>query len=213
MAPPSLARRFPARPDQVRLARREVEAYAREHGAVDPDGIALAVSEAVTNAVIHAYVDAPQPGDVEVFAKRHLGDGLEVRVCDDGRGMMPRSDSPGLGVGLPLVAKLAQRFRGWRRARRRDGDQHGLPGPRFRLTAPGLDCSAMSAYAIVHGNEVQRFYEGSDVPGEFRRLTDALDAEQLAVTLIRVPPHSDFEQGTGHSTTRSRSSTSSRAGR
>ena len=27
------------------------------------------------------------------------------------RGIMPRSDSPGLGVGLPLVAKLAQRFR------------------------------------------------------------------------------------------------------
>ena len=30
------------------------------------------------------------------------------------------------------------------------------------------------------------------------RLTDALAAEQPAVTLIRVPPHSDFEQGTGH---------------
>ena len=41
-------------------------------------------------------------------------------------------------------------------------------------------------------------YEGSDVPGEFRRLTDALESEQVAVTLIRVPPHSDFEQGTGH---------------
>ena len=36
------------------------------------------------------------------------------------------------------------------------------------------------------------------MPGEFRRLTDALEAEQLAATLIRVPPHSDFEQGTGH---------------
>ena len=36
------------------------------------------------------------------------------------------------------------------------------------------------------------------MPGEFRRLTDALEAEQVAVTLIRVPPHSDFEQGTGH---------------
>ena len=56
----------------------------------------------------------------------------------------------------------------------------------------------MSAYAIVAGNEVRDVYEGSDVPGEFRRLTDALDCEQLAVTLIRVPPHSDFEQGTGH---------------
>ena len=111
MPPSVLARRFPAQPDQVRLARREVEAYAREHGAVDPSGIALAVSEAVTNAVIHAYIDQPAPGDVEVFAERHAGNGLEIQVCDDGRGPKPRSDSPGLGVGLPLVAKLAQRFR------------------------------------------------------------------------------------------------------
>jgi anti-sigma regulatory factor (Ser/Thr protein kinase) len=111
MAPSILARRFPAQADQVRLARREVEACAREHGAVDPAGIALAVSEAVTNAVLHAYVDRPAPGDVEVRVERHPGDGLEIRVCDDGRGMIPRSDSPGLGVGLPLVAKLAQRFR------------------------------------------------------------------------------------------------------
>jgi stage II sporulation protein AB (anti-sigma F factor) len=111
MAPSTLARRFPAQADQVRLARREVEAYAREQGAVDPNGIALAVSEAVTNAVIHAYVDDAHPGDVQVFAERHEGNGLEIQVCDDGRGMKPRSDSPGLGVGLPLVAKLAQRFR------------------------------------------------------------------------------------------------------
>ena len=111
MAPSILARRFPAQADQVRLARREVEAYAREHGAVDPAGIALAVSEAVTNAVIHAYVDRPAPGDVEVHVEHHPDDGLEIRVCDEGRGLMPRSDSPGLGVGLPLVAKLAQRFR------------------------------------------------------------------------------------------------------
>ena len=111
MAPSIFARRFPAQADQVRLARREVEAYAREHGAVDPDAIALAVSEAVTNAVIHAYVDQPLPGDVEVFAERHPDNGLEIQVCDEGRGMLPRSDSPGLGVGLPFVAKLAQRFR------------------------------------------------------------------------------------------------------
>jgi len=57
----------------------------------------------------------------------------------------------------------------------------------------------MSAgYAIVHGDDVDDHYEGADVPGEFRRLTSALGCEQLAVTLIRVPPHSDFEQGTGH---------------
>jgi mannose-6-phosphate isomerase-like protein (cupin superfamily) len=56
----------------------------------------------------------------------------------------------------------------------------------------------MSDYAIVRADEVEDPYEGTDVPGEFRRLTDALDCEQLSVTLIRVPPHSDFEQGTGH---------------
>jgi mannose-6-phosphate isomerase-like protein (cupin superfamily) len=56
----------------------------------------------------------------------------------------------------------------------------------------------MSDYAIAAADDVDDVYEGSDVPGEFRRLTDALECEQLAVTLIRVPAHSDFEQGTGH---------------
>ena len=111
MDPSVFARRFPAQADQVAPARREVVAYAREHGAADPGAIALAVSEAVTNAVVHAYIDALAPGDVEVFAERHFGNGIEIQVCDDGRGMMPRRDSPGLGVGLPLVAKLAERFR------------------------------------------------------------------------------------------------------
>ena len=56
----------------------------------------------------------------------------------------------------------------------------------------------MSDYTIIRADEVDDVYAGSSVPGEFRPLTDALDTEQLAVTLIRVPPHSDFEQGTGH---------------
>ena len=56
----------------------------------------------------------------------------------------------------------------------------------------------MSDYAIVHADGVKDHYAGTDVPGEFRMLTPALGCEQLAVTLIRVPPHSDFEQGTGH---------------
>src|SRR3954464_7905774 len=56
----------------------------------------------------------------------------------------------------------------------------------------------MADYKIVNADDVKDPYEGTDVPGEFRRLTGALESEQLAVTLIRVPPHSDFEQGTGH---------------
>jgi mannose-6-phosphate isomerase-like protein (cupin superfamily) len=56
----------------------------------------------------------------------------------------------------------------------------------------------MSGFAIVRADDVDDAYAGSDVPGEFRKLTDALGAEQLSVTLIRVPPHSDMEQSTGH---------------
>src|SRR3954465_5149459 len=56
----------------------------------------------------------------------------------------------------------------------------------------------MSDYSIVCADDVEDAYAGSDVPGEFHRLTPALHTEQLAVTLIRIPPHSDFEQGTGH---------------
>ena len=56
----------------------------------------------------------------------------------------------------------------------------------------------MSDYEVISPDDVDDVYAGSSVPGEFRPLTDALGAEQLAVTLIRVPPHSDFEQGMGH---------------
>lgn len=56
----------------------------------------------------------------------------------------------------------------------------------------------MSDYSIVNADEAEDAYADSDVPGEFRSLAEALEAEQVAVTLIRVPPHADFEQGTGH---------------
>ncbi len=56
----------------------------------------------------------------------------------------------------------------------------------------------MADCAVVRAHDVPDHYAGGDVPGEFRRLTDALGAEQVSITLIRVPPHSDFEQGTGH---------------
>ena len=53
-------------------------------------------------------------------------------------------------------------------------------------------------FTVVEADEVDDVYAGSDVPGEFRSLTEALGAAQVAITLIRIPPHCDFEQGTGH---------------
>jgi len=61
------------------------------------------------------------------------------------------------------------------------------------------DADSSDGYAIVDPDRLEDAYAGSDdVPGEFRRLTAALGCEQLSATLIRVPAHSDFEQGTGH---------------
>ena len=58
----------------------------------------------MTNAVLHAYIDR-EPGMVIVTA--HAGPGeLVVCVIDDGRGMQPRPDSPGLGMGLPMIGQL-----------------------------------------------------------------------------------------------------------
>jgi mannose-6-phosphate isomerase-like protein (cupin superfamily) len=62
----------------------------------------------------------------------------------------------------------------------------------------GGETGEMSDYTIINADDVDDVYAGSDVPGEFRALSDALNTEQVAVTLIRVPPHCDFEQGTGH---------------
>jgi len=68
------------------------------------DDLRLAVSEACANAVIHAYVHGDGLMDIAVAAH---ADELHVSVRDHGTGMAPRTDSPGLGVGLPLIASLS----------------------------------------------------------------------------------------------------------
>src|SRR3954451_4894297 len=77
-------------------------------------------------------------------------------------------------------------------ARRRRMSPLARDGARRISTLP-----EMSDYKIVRADDVKDHYAGTDVPGEFRRLTPELESEQVAVTLIRIPPHSDFEQGTG----------------
>src|SRR4249919_375135 len=67
--------------------------------------IALAVTEACTNAVVHAYPNGD--GTITVTAS-HVDGELEVAVRDHGGGMSPRVDTPGLGVGLPVIAAIAR---------------------------------------------------------------------------------------------------------
>jgi mannose-6-phosphate isomerase-like protein (cupin superfamily) len=68
-------------------------------------------------------------------------------------------------------------------------------GKRYAMTT---NTESTTEFAIVNPDDAENPYDGSNVPGEFRSLTEALGCDQLAVTLIRIPPHSDFEQGTGH---------------
>jgi serine/threonine-protein kinase RsbW len=101
---------FPSTPPGVGAMRREIAAFAGRCG-MDRDGVEavrLAVSEAATNAVVHAYREAP--GDLAVRAIVD-GDQLLVVVCDTGLGLAPRPDSPGLGLGMPLIASVTSRFR------------------------------------------------------------------------------------------------------
>jgi serine/threonine-protein kinase RsbW len=96
---------YQARSESVGEARTALAEFARQAGATPEqvDGVRLAVSEAVTNAVLHAYRDAP--GAVQVTAAL-AGAELWILVADDGGGMQPQTDRPGLGLGLGLISQL-----------------------------------------------------------------------------------------------------------
>ncbi len=99
---------LPARAENIAIVRHAFgalgEAYALDTQTLSD--IRLAVTEACTNVVVHAYPDG-QEGPMEVLATM-LGDELTVVVRDEGEGIGPRPDSPGLGLGLPLIASLAE---------------------------------------------------------------------------------------------------------
>jgi len=98
---------LPALPASTPLLRRATARFAREHGA-DAAGIELAVAEAVANAVLHAYAHR-EPGNVTLTASVR-DDAIEVVVADQGAGLVPRPDSPGLGLGLAIIAATADGF-------------------------------------------------------------------------------------------------------
>jgi serine/threonine-protein kinase RsbW len=102
-----LSMQLRATPDSVGAARRALAHYCQEQGAAreTTDAVLLSVSEAVTNALVHAYrhLDEPSAERIELEARCDEA-ALVVIVRDFGCGMSPRLDSPGLGLGLPLIA-------------------------------------------------------------------------------------------------------------
>lgn len=104
---PAAAWVLPAEPSAVSELRRRAAEFASTAGASEEvtQAIALAVSETVTNAVVHAY-DGEERGQVRV--RCHVdGERFIVEVADEGAGIWLRRDSPGLGHGLAIVGALA----------------------------------------------------------------------------------------------------------
>jgi anti-sigma regulatory factor (Ser/Thr protein kinase) len=100
---------LPARPENIAVVRHMLGALAQTIQLPEAviDDVRLAVTEACTNVVRHAYPDRPGALDVVV---RPQGERLEVVVADAGRGMGPSPDRRGPGLGLPLIAALADSF-------------------------------------------------------------------------------------------------------
>jgi anti-sigma regulatory factor (Ser/Thr protein kinase) len=96
-------------PENVMLARQAVEGAALHYGAGQhlAADVKLAVSEACTNSVKHAYSEANRPGPMrlDLWAE---ADRIVVRASDDGQW---RQTVPGpgddTGLGLQLMTTLS----------------------------------------------------------------------------------------------------------
>ena len=109
-ARPSLRLVLPARAENVAVVRQALNGVAEGLAleAFTLTDIKIAVSEACTNVVLHAYPGREGPLVVDAWA----GDGEElvVVVRDHGSGFTPaaRAESAGLGLGLALIASLSK---------------------------------------------------------------------------------------------------------
>jgi serine/threonine-protein kinase RsbW len=105
---PDIELALPARAANIAVVRHAFgalgEAFVIEEQILS--NIRLAVTEACTNVVVHAYPDGHE-GMLEILATLQE-EKLVVVVRDEGPGIGPRPDSPGLGLGLPLIVALTE---------------------------------------------------------------------------------------------------------
>jgi anti-sigma regulatory factor (Ser/Thr protein kinase) len=98
---------LPARPENVSVIRHVLGAFAEALRLPDDlvEDLRLAVTEACTNVVRHAYpADVPGPVEISIVPSEDV---VSVIVSDHGRGIGSSSDTNGPGLGLPLIAAIA----------------------------------------------------------------------------------------------------------
>jgi serine/threonine-protein kinase RsbW len=98
---------LPARPENVSVIRHVLGAFAEALRLPDElvEDLRLAVTEACTNVVRHAYApDARGPVEICIWPSDEV---VSVVVSDRGRGIGTSSDTNGPGLGLPLIAAIA----------------------------------------------------------------------------------------------------------
>jgi anti-sigma regulatory factor (Ser/Thr protein kinase) len=109
LLPGPLRLRLVAEPEQLGVLRRTVGAWCEAIG-MGEDGLTdlqLALGEAVTNSVEHAYLGR-DPAGVDVELDRLRGGSVGVRVRDSGH-WRPPPDDPGFrGRGLSLIRDIAE---------------------------------------------------------------------------------------------------------
>src|SRR3954451_13323739 len=104
---PGVRETFPAVAASLVGIRRAVERWAGEAGASPPVVAAavLAINEAATNAIVHAYPRGEPEQTVRVVLGTEPG-WLRAVVADHGCGLRPRRNSPGYGLGFALIGQL-----------------------------------------------------------------------------------------------------------
>jgi anti-sigma regulatory factor (Ser/Thr protein kinase) len=95
---------MPAIPEIIGAARHAVRSHLERFGIESVGVVEVALSEAVTNAVVHGYPTG-RPGEIEVAVSVE-SDAVEVVICDDGVGP-PDPDHEVAGLGSALMEGLA----------------------------------------------------------------------------------------------------------
>jgi anti-sigma regulatory factor (Ser/Thr protein kinase) len=111
-SPRTRSRVFPARPDQVREARKLISAAL--DGCPAADDAILCLSELAANAVLHS-ASGKDSGTFTVRAEIHADDYVWIEVEDNGGPWDKRAHSDGRPHGLDIVGELASAWG-------RDGD-------------------------------------------------------------------------------------------